>query len=287
MNYLLEQNFRAAPARPALIKKFKNIKELFLPEDGYVVGDADLAQADARIVAWDADDATLKEIFLNPKLDLHTENAITIFGSCPTKDHPNRKKAKAGVHAVNYGVHAPTLAKTLGITVQEAEYFIRRWLEAHPAIKVWQERIYSEVMGNKVIRNAFGFEKKFFGNFDNPMLLNEALAWIPQSTVGIIINKVWMMMEELDQSEVYVTMQTHDSLNFEIRKDALPVVAKQIKHCFDRAIVPYDDPLVIPGTLGIGVDYGHLKDVTWDGWVIDPESGLATPELSEHWPARA
>lgn len=278
---LLNDKLYAAPLRPSLIKKFKNIKELFLPEDGFICGDADLAQADARVVAWDADDETLKEIFLS-NLDLHTENAITIFGSCPNKSHPNRKKAKAGVHAVNYNVHAKTLAKTLGITIKEAEYFIKRWFEAHPKIKKWHERIYHEMMVEHRIRNAFGFEKRFFDKRDNFTSLSEALAWIPQSTVAIIINKVWMKMEELDQSNVYVTMQTHDSLNFEMRNNMIPELALQIEECFN-VVVPYEDPLVIPGTLGLGRDYGNLVDVTWDGYVIDPDTGLATPEVSEHW----
>lgn len=282
MQNILTDKLYSAPARPALIKKFKNIKELFLPEDDFIVGDADLAQADARVVAWDADDETLKQIFNDPSLDLHTENAKTIFGSCPSKSHPNRKKAKAGVHAVNYHVFPQTLSKALGVTVLEAEYFIRRWFEAHPKIKAWHDRIYHEMMVEKKIRNAFGFEKKFFDVRDKPTALSEALAWIPQSTVGNIINKVWLNIEKLDPSLVYVTMQTHDSLNFEIRKSHVPEVARLIEKCFE-VIVPYDDPLHIPGTLGLGSDYGNLFDVTWDGYVIDPESGLATPEVNRYW----
>jgi DNA polymerase I-like protein with 3'-5' exonuclease and polymerase domains len=279
---ILKDTPMAPPHKPALIKRFKNIKELFLPEDGYIVGDADLAQADARVVAWDAEDETLKEIFNDPSLDLHTENAKTIFGSCPTKNHPNRKKAKAGVHAVNYHVFPQTLAKTLGITVLEAEYFIRRWFEAHPKIKAWHDRIYHEMMVEKKIRNAFGFEKKFFGPRDSPTALSEALAWIPQSTVAIIINKVWMNIEKLDPSDIYVTMQTHDSVNFEIYLPRLPSTALDLEKCFE-VYVPYADPLHIPGTLGLGKNYGNLVDTTWDGFIIDDETGLATPVKSPYW----
>jgi DNA polymerase-1 len=278
---VLKDNMYAAPKRPDLIRKYKNIKELFIPESGFICGDADLAQADARVVAWDADDETLKDIFRS-NADLHTENAITIFGSCPNKGHPNRKKAKAGVHAVNYYVQAKTLAFTLGITIHEAEYFITRWFEAHPKVKLWQNRINNEMLVNKCITNAFGFEKRFFDKRDNFNSLSEALAWIPQSTVAIVINKVWENVERLDQSNVYVTMQTHDSLNFELRKPMVPALAIQIEKCFD-VVIPYKDPLVIPGTLGLGRDYGNLVDVTWDGFVLDPDTGLATPEVMEYW----
>lgn len=279
---LMTQTLSGAPSRPAIIHKFKNIKELFLPDEGFIVGDADLAQADARVVAWDADDETLKEIFNDPKLDLHTENAKAIFGTCPDKSHPNRKKAKAGVHAVNYGVYPTTLAKTLGCTVLEAEFFIKNWFGAHPKVKEWQERIYGSMLGEGVITNAFGFQKKYFNVRDTPNALSEALAWIPQSTVATIINKVWMNIERLDQSQVYVTMQTHDSVNFNLLIERVPELALQLESCFD-VIVPYEDPLHIPGTMGLGYNYGNLVDVTWDGYIIDPDSGLATPEVSEHW----
>jgi DNA polymerase-1 len=281
MNKLLTDNMYAAPKRPELIKRFKNVKQLFIAEDGYVCGDADLAQADARVVAWDADDETLKDIFRSDA-DLHTENAKTIFGSCPDKEHPNRKKAKAGVHAVNYFVQANTLARTLGITVHEAEQFISKWFQAHPKIKKWHERIYHEMMVNKCISNAFGFQKIFFDKRDGFSSLSEALAWIPQSTVAIVINKVWEKMERLDQSMTYVTMQTHDSLNFEIKRTIVKQATLEIEEFF-KIVIPYEDPLVIPGTLGLGKDYGYLSDVSWDGFIIDPKSGLVTPEVMEYW----
>jgi DNA polymerase-1 len=244
-----------------------------------------LAQADARVVAWDADDEILKEIFNDPKLDLHTENAKAIFGSCPTKDHPNRKRAKAGVHAVNYNVYPATLAATLGITVLEAETFINKWFGAHPKIKEWHQRIYHEMMVNKRIENAFGYGKTFFDARDKPTALSEALAWIPQSTVGNIINFVWAKLEQLDQSKINVMMQVHDSLVFQIRHDCLPEIAPQVQQAFASVVVPYKDPLVISSTLGLGYNCGEVDDVTWDGWVIDPSSGLVTDRRLALWPA--
>lgn len=284
---LMNDKLYAKPKRPPVGKALKlpNVKTLFLPDEGFIIGDADLAQADARVVAWDADDEILKEIFNDPKLDLHTENAKAIFGSCPTKDHPNRKKAKAGVHAVNYNVYPPTLAATLGITVLEAETFINKWFAAHPKIKEWHQRIYHEMMVNKRIENAFGYGKTFFDARDKPTALSEALAWIPQSTVGNIINFVWEKIEQLDQSKINVMMQVHDSLVFQIRHDCLPEIAEQVRQAFASVVVPYKDPLVISSTLGLGYNCGEVDDVTWDGWVIDPSSGLVTERRLALWPA--
>lgn len=287
INELMDAKIFAKPDRPAVGKavKLPNVKKLLLPDEGFIMADADLAQADARVVAWDADDETLKEIFLNPDLDLHTENAKAIYGSCPTKDHPNRKLAKAGVHAVNYHVFPQTLAIALGVTVLEAEFFINRWFSAHPKLKAWHERINTEMKVHKCVANAFNYQKKFFASTDHGTALSEALAWIPQSTVGIIINKVWAYLDKhVDYSLVEVKMQVHDSLVFQIDRERIDMAARVISDAFKSVIVPYADPLNIPSTLGIGLDAGELTDVTWDGFVIDSKTGLATQARSKLWP---
>lgn len=286
---LINQRIYAAPKRPPYGKGVKqvNIKQLFLPDEGFIAADADLAQADARVVAWDADDEILKEIFLDPSMDLHTENAKAIFGSCPTKDHPNRARAKAGVHAVNYNVYPTTLASTLGITVLEAEHFIKSWFGAHPKIAQWHRRIYDEMMHNRCVKNVFGFTKNFFDGRDHANALSEALAWIPQSTVGNVINMVWAELDKVDTSLVEVKMQVHDSLAFQIAEGRLDEAAPLVEAAFKSVILPYDDPVVLPSTLGIGLDFGKLDDVTWDGWVIDGKTGLATAQRNKLWPLAA
>lgn len=279
-------NQTLTPKRPGKYKA-PNIKSLFLSEPDYVFFDADLEQADAQVVAWEADDDILKEIFRDPYLDLHTENAKMIFGSCPTKDHPNRKKAKAGVHAVNYHVFPRTLAKTLGITVHEAELFIRRWFDIHPNIKEWHNRIYNQMMSEKCIRNAFGFQKNYFDARDNHTALSEALAWIPQSTVGNIINIVWQRVNDkwppvVEFPDVFVSLQVHDSLVSQVLRQIVPQTALDFKELF-QVVVPYEDPLIIGSSLDVGLNAGELCSVSWDGFIKDPSTGEVTDEIHEFW----
>ena len=285
LNNLLTQKRNAAPPRPKAYKT-PNIKSLFLAEPGFIVADTDLAQADARVVAWEADDETLMELFLDESLDLHTENAKTIFCTCPDKGHPNRKKAKAGVHAVNYGVGARTLAKTLGITVHEAEMFIQKWFAAHPKVKQWHERVFDEMVNRRYIENAFGFRKSFFGKTDGPTALSEALAWIPQSTVGNIINIAWMRMDRLREQEAYVSMQVHDSLVSQHNKEYAHGTLAYL-HQAMLVEVPYEKPLIIPTSLEVSAhNIGELVSVDWDGYILDGDTGKSTGELWSHWPKK-
>lgn len=217
--------------------------------------DADLQQADAQVVAWEADDEKLKEIFRDPNLDLHDENAKDIFGKLTPH---GRVLAKAGVHLTNYGGKSRTLARTLGTTVHLADAFQRRWFSAHPGIPEWQRRIEHQLQATRTVSNKFGFKIRYFGRVHQ--LLPEALAWIPQSTVAHVINVGLNTLEE--HSEVIPQIQLHDSIVGQFKHTFYPR-RSEIRDAL-TILVPYDDPLYI----GVDIDcsrksWGDCQPVPW------------------------
>jgi len=248
-----------------------NVKKMFIPDPGYFICDSDLAQADAQVVAWDANDKPLMEFFQaakdDPTLDLHGQNASDIFGGPPTKANPHRKQAKAGVHAVNYDVKAKTLAVALGVSVKEAERFIDLWFTKHPAIYEWQQKIDRDLQSTRTITNRFGNRKIFFGRTDRA--LPEALAWIPQSTVALVINRAWRNIHALENRNVEVLLQVHDSLVYQMKKLTFARDVKAIEQCFQVAI-PYDVPLTIPAGLEYSdTSWGDCKESDWRGRFVE------------------
>lgn len=238
--------------------KLPNVKKLFLPDSGYIIVDCDLAQADAQVVAWEANDELLKAIFRDPTADLHNENAKAIFNHITPR---NRQLAKGGVHATNYGAKPPTLAKALGITRHEADRFQRTWFAAHPGIKEWQNRIDMQLSTSRTVTNKFGNRRYYFDRIEN--LLPEALAWIPQSTVALVINRALVNVDRNLLDRVEPLMQVHDSLVMQIRKSAYPAVLPELKRNME-IVVPYDDPLVIPvGIEASSSSWGECKEVSW------------------------
>lgn len=221
-----------------------NIRKLFVPDPGKAIIDCDLARADAQVVAWDAGDDVLKQMF-REGADIHMENAKAIFG--PSAGKAERQKAKAGVHAVNYGVKERTLASALGVTVSEASNFIKTWMEAHPPIAKWHKRIETDLQTTRQIRNAFGFRRYYFDRLDN--LLSQALAWIPQSTVALVTNKGLLNIHN-NLPEVDLLLQVHDSLVMQCDVGKLEALAPKIVQEMS-VVVPYDDPLIIP----VGFDW--------------------------------
>ncbi len=225
-----------------------NLRKMFIPSPNSIIIDADLQRADAQVVAWEADDEELKQIFREGH-DIHIENAKVI--GC------TRQKAKNGVHAVNYDVSARTLAVTLGSTVHEAQQFINRWFSAHPKIKIWQGHIKFQLETTRTITNKFGFRRFFFDRM-SPQTFHEALAWIPQSTVAIVTNKGLLNIYN-NLKEIELLLQVHDSLVMQAPKSTYPDILNSITKEMQISI-PYDDPLIIPVTVAASHEnWGEVK----------------------------
>lgn len=246
-----------------------NIRKLFIPDPGHEIADCDLSGADAQVVAWEADDAELKAAF-RAGLKVHKLNAQLMFpdkvkgwtdDDFKATDHPGGLyySCKRGVHGTNYGASARTVAQACGWTVHEAEEFQRRWFGARPGIKLWHRRTERQLITSKSVTNAFGFTRTYFARTDG--LLPEALAWVPQSTVGLVCS---LAMQNIYERAPWVELlvQVHDSLVFQYLTHMRSRLAELKK--LMTITIPYPDPLIIPWGLSTStVSWGACKSISW------------------------
>lgn len=245
-----------------------SLRKMFRPDPGKIICDIDLAGADAQVVAWDAGDEKLKAAFRafaagkGPKI--HVANAKTIFGELAGdgKREPYYTYAKMGVHATNYGAKPPTLARALNISQPAAKRFQDTWFREHPEILEWQHNTMQKLMTTRSVQNAFGFRKFYFDRIDDS-LLGQALAWVPQSTVAITVNKAWEAISNALGNEVDFLLQVHDSLVFQILESRAALLLPEIKR-YSQIVIPYDDPLIIPFGLKVSnKSWGDAVDTKW------------------------
>jgi len=245
-----------------------NVRKFFLPDPGHILFDVDLAGADAQIVAWEANDEPLKQAFRDhaagkgPKV--HCVNSRAIFGALAGPDgktDPYYSRAKAGVHLTNYGGKARTAAAALGVSIAAAEHFQSTWFALHPAIAEWHNRVENDLRTTRSVRNPFGFVRTYFDRLDN--LLPEALAWVPQSSVAIIIDTAYNRITE-ELPEVQILLQVHDSLVGQTKIEDWPLLKPKIRQAL-HVVIPYPDPLVVPTGLKTSTrSWGEAKDESWD-----------------------
>jgi DNA polymerase I-like protein with 3'-5' exonuclease and polymerase domains/uracil-DNA glycosylase len=239
-----------------------NMRRLFVPDTGFLICEIDLAGADAQVVAWEADDAHLKDAFRRG-FKIHAVNAKDLFSGNAGPDgrkEPWYTYAKVGVHLTNYRGKPGTLAKSLGITRHEADKFQKRWFAIHPGIPKWHERIDHSVQSTRCIYNKFGFRKVYYDRIEN--VLTNATAWGPQSTVAIVINKAIDKGFRLPHPVTFM-LQVHDSTVFQIPLDDHLDILRAI-HQPLLTPVPYPDPLVIQFGLAVSdKSWGDVEKMDW------------------------
>lgn len=220
-----------------------NIRTLFIPDPGYEYFDIDLSAADLRIVVWESDCQEMKAM-LRAGLDPYTEIAKEFYHDPGiTKKDPRRQTFKSFAHGTNYLGTAKGLAERLGLSVKEAESTQKWYFGKFPEIRKWQDGIKNQVLTRRMVKNVFGYRLYIFERIEGTKM-NEVVAWIPQSTVGCLINRIYMKIYQ-NLKEVQVQLQVHDSLAGQYPID-------RAEWCRGRILkeaqieLPYSDPMIIP-----------------------------------------
>lgn len=221
-----------------------NIRKLFIPDPGQTFFDIDLASADLRIVVWESDCKEMKQL-LAAGLDPYTEIAKEFYhDKSITKKDPRRQTFKSFAHGTHYLGTAKGLAERLGLSVADAEKTQTWYFDRFPEIRKWQNDLKDQVFKRHMVQNVFGYRCYIFDRIEGT-LFNQIAAWIPQSTVGCLINRAYVNIDRTLSENVEILLQVHDSLagQFPTAKHT-----DMVGRIVDAAQIPlpYPDPLTIP-----------------------------------------
>lgn len=219
------------------------VRVMFVPDPDHVILEWDLKQADFHVVAWEADEPELKQLLRDGKdpyllMARHYYKDETL-----TKESPKRQTFKSVAHGSNYGGGGRTLSNNLGLS-ESAVYAVQDWwFRRYPRVKQWHYRVDAQLKTQRRVTSKFGYHCIFFDRVDG--LLPEALAWVPQHTVGITINKgLHNVYHHLPWVEPL--LQTHDSLTLQIHKTRFTKECLRLIRNELLITIPYPDPLIIP-----------------------------------------
>lgn len=228
-----------------------NVRTLFIPDEGMTFFDIDLSAADLRIVVWESDEPEMKAMFREGK-DPYTEIAKEFYRDPSIKkDDPRRQKFKSFAHGTNYLGTPKGLAERLGLTVIDAERTMAWYFSRFPRIKQWQDRLKRSLEEKKMVQNAFGYRCYFFSRIEGTVY-NQAAAWIPQSTVGCLINRAYERINRRwpykpgEPPEVEILLQVHDSLAGQFPTENAAFYKEEILRLASIEIPYPGDPLIIP-----------------------------------------
>ena len=240
-----------------------NVRTLFIPDAGFTSFDVDLSKADLRIVVWESNELEMKAMLAEGR-DPYVETAREFYrdpGLKKTKsdgsEDPRYRLFKSFCHGSHYLGTPQGLSQRLGLTVHEADRTQRWYFGKYPAIQKWQQEFKSKVAARMFVENAFGYRRYYFDRPDDSMF-REAIAWLPQSTVALYINRIWRAIYERFP-HIWVLLQVHDSLYGQFPTHRRDECAGQIQEAA-KIVIPYDEPLVIPiGMKTSTLSWGHCE----------------------------
>lgn len=238
---------------------------MFIPDPGYILVEVDLKQADAQIVAWEAQATGLMDIFdeinRGADRDVHKENALICFATT-TVTPWQRQISKHVVHGTNFVGSSREVARRLGLLQHQVDIFQKRWFGRYPQIRMWHRSIEDELMRTRSVTNILGYRRMFFDRIDT--ILPEAVAWKPQSTTALVINAgIRNVARELPFMELL--MQVHDSAFFQVPLYRWsPATRAVLKKCMTIKL-PYPRPLEMLVELKTSkINWGEVKKENWE-----------------------
>lgn len=120
---------------PIRMELGREIRKVFIPEEGYVFLDADYSQIELRVLAHMSGDEKLIEAY-NQAKDIHTMTASQVFHVPFDEVTPEqRRNAKAVNFGIIYGISSFGLGRDLSISRAEAKEYIENYFYTYPKIK--------------------------------------------------------------------------------------------------------------------------------------------------------
>jgi len=155
-----DPNLQNIPIRTELGRR---VRRAFIAAPGHVLLSADYSQIELRIAAHYSQDPTLLRNFLEGG-DIHTATAAAVLGLPPEKvSKTQRRLAKTVNFGILYGQSAFGLTKTTGLTLAEAEDFIKNYFARFPGLKKYLDETKRLAMERGYVETLLGRRRYFPG----------------------------------------------------------------------------------------------------------------------------
>lgn len=227
-----DPNLQNIPIRMELGSR---IREVFIPEEGYVFVDSDYSQIELRILAHMSGDERLIAAY-NSDEDIHRITASQVFNT-PLAEvtKTQRSNAKAVNFGIVYGISSFGLSQDLSISRKEAAKYIEQYFKTYPQVRVFlddlvksaKEKGYSVTMFGRrrpvPELNSSNYMQRQFGE---RVAMNAPIQGTAADIIKLAMVGVYHKLKEL-KLKSRLLLQVHDELLIETAEDEKEIV-KQI-----------------------------------------------------------
>lgn len=240
-----EPNLQNIPVRMELGRE---IRRVFVPEQGYTFVDADYSQIELRILAHMSGDQRLIEAYRSAQ-DIHAITASQVFHIPLEEVTPlMRRNAKAVNFGIVYGISAFGLSEDLSISRKEALEYINTYFETYPGVKEFLDKQVADGKEHGFVTTMFGrrrpipelksanFMQRSFGE---RVAMNSPIQGTAADIMKIAMIRVDQEMNRLGLKS-RIVLQVHDELLIETLESEVEqvkeILENQMKHAADLSV---------------------------------------------------
>lgn len=247
--------------RPNAAGLVTNLRDMFTADDGCLFVAADLSQVEVRFTAILANEPAMLRAF-EEKRDIHTENALDMFGYTDNKQEMKARRdiGKMVAHAFDYGAKAETAwmqaVKVFPRLQLELVTALRKaYFEKRPGLVPWHRRVNREAMLTGVVRAPLGHRREFFPD-PNQVDPNKVYNFGPQAGVAKLVNDA---MVRLHSQGYDLRWNAHDELGLCVPKADVISAAAALKEELERPVEMCGRLHSFPAEVSVGTSWGTLK----------------------------
>ena len=224
------------------------LRAYFIAKPGCVLVDADYSQIELRILAHVTGDEHMQQAFLTGE-DIHRSTAAKIYGLPLEQVTPRlRSSAKAINFGIMYGKGAYSLSKDIGVSVKEADAFLKNYLATFPKVSGYMDKTISDARNCGYVSTLFGRRRslpELASNNHNirasgeRMARNTPIQGTAADVIKLAMVRVWRRLRD-EKMESRLILTVHDELIVEAPEaeaaKAAAILQEEMEGCVNYAV---------------------------------------------------
>ena len=224
------------------------LRAYFVARPGCVLVDADYSQIELRILAHVTGDEHMQQAFLTGE-DIHRSTAAKIYNLPLEQVTPRlRSSAKAINFGIMYGKGAYSLSKDIGVSVKEADAFLKNYLATFPKVSGYMDKTISDARACGYVSTLFGRRRslpELTSNNHNirasgeRMARNTPIQGTAADVIKLAMVRVWRRLRD-EKMESRLILTVHDELIVEAPEaeaaKAASILQEEMEGCVNYAV---------------------------------------------------
>ena len=238
-------NLQNIPIRTEMGSK---LRAYFVAKPGCVLVDADYSQIELRILAHVTGDEHMQQAFLSGE-DIHRSTAARIYNLPPDQVSPRiRSSAKAINFGIMYGKGAYSLSKDIGVSVKEADAFLKSYLAAFPKVSGYMDKTIADARACGYVSTLFGRRRALpeltstnhnIRASGERMARNTPIQGTAADVIKLAMVRVWRRLRD-EKMESRLILTVHDELIVEApeaeAEKAAAILREEMEGCVQYAV---------------------------------------------------